>query len=121
VAKIRAEADLKKAEIAASVDMQEAKMEQDRDTIYVQSEMQRAGSEHQARMAELQLKLQIAQLDYATKRQISLDEAKVKLATDSMKLRTTRELAGIKASADMMPKPPVEPPQRAPAGQSFQQ
>jgi hypothetical protein len=38
-----------------------------------------------------------------------------------MKMRTTKELAGMKATADLMPNPPLKPPGRAQPGMSFQQ
>lgn len=115
------QADLKKEQIRAQVDMQEAKMEQDRDTMYVQSDQQRNASEHQARMAELNLKLQLAQLEYASRHQITVEEVKAKLAIESAKLNTQKELAAFGAKASLMQKPPTEPPGRAKPGQSYQQ
>jgi hypothetical protein len=113
------QADMQKAQLQAQTDLQEAQMERDRDTMYAQAEQQRNASEHQARMAELQLKLQLAQLDYANRNQMQLEDVKAKLAIESAKLNTTKELAAMNASAKQLPKPPVEPPGRAPAGQSF--
>lgn len=132
VAKIRAQADaqktqaliqadLQKEQMRAQTDLQEAQMEADRDTMYVQSDAQRNASEHQARMAELQLKLQLAQLEYASKNKITLDEVKAKLAIESAKLNTQKELAAFGAKASLMQKPPTEPPGRANPGQSYQQ
>lgn len=141
-AKIRAEADLQKAQMQAQLEqalaqmksqteMQIAQMREqiglqkiqadtDRDTVYVQAQMQRDQTTAQAKMVELELKRELAMLDYANKQQMTLEQVKAKLAETAMKLNTTKELAGLKATADQMPKPPVEPPGRAPAGESFQ-
>lgn len=48
------------------------------------------------------------------------DALKTRLNETVMKLVTTKELAGMKATADQLPTPPVEPPGRAPAGMSYQ-
>jgi hypothetical protein len=45
---------------------------------------------------------------------------KADLAKEVMKITSTMRLAGVKARADLMPKPPIEPIGRAPAGESFQ-
>ena len=132
VAKIRAQVEQAKtqAEIVAEkeiaameneTDQVRIKVDMDRDRQYVMAEHERNMSEHQARMAELQLKLQIEQLKAATSQNITLDELKGKLAMKAADLQTTKELAGMKASADLLPKPPVEPPQKAIPGMSFQQ
>lgn len=115
------QADLQKEQIRAQTDLQEARLEADRDTMYVQSDAQRNASEHQARMAELNLRLQLAQLDYASKNQITVDEVKAKLAIESAKLNTQKELAAFGAKASLMQKPPTEPPGRANPGQSYSQ
>ena len=60
-------------------------------------------------------------LDYANKRDITLDKAKVDLSKAVMDNNLTRELAQIKAPADQLPKPPVEPPGTAANGMSFTQ
>ena len=141
-AKIRAEADMQKAQMQAELqqmlaqlkaqtDMQIAQMREqiglqkiqadtDRDRAFVQSQAYRDQTAAQAKMAELELKRELAMLDYANKQQMTLEQVKAKLAETAMKLNTTRELAGMRARADEMPTPPVEPPGRAPAGESFQ-
>jgi hypothetical protein len=141
-AKIRAEADLQKAQMQAELqqalaqmktqnDMQIAQMREqiglqkmqvdtDRDRAYVMAENERTQIEHQAKMVELELKRELAMLDYANKQQMTLEQVKARLAETAMKLNATKELAGMKASADQMPKPPIEPPGRAPVGESFQ-
>jgi hypothetical protein len=142
VAKIRSEADMQKAQMQAELqqalaqmktqtDMQIAQMREqiglqkmqvdtDRDRAYVMAESERTQIEHQAKMVELELKRELAMLDYANKQQMTLEQVKAKLAETAMKLNATKELAGMKARSDQMPKPPIEPPGRAPAGESFQ-
>lgn len=58
---------------------------------------------------------------YKGDKDLLLDKLKVDLNRDVMKLTTTKQLAGVKAPASQLPTPPVEPPQRAAPGQSFQQ
>jgi hypothetical protein len=142
VAKIRAEADMQKAQMQAELqkmladmkaqtDMQIAQMREqvglqkiqvdtDRDAVYVQAQMQRDQTMAQAKFAELELKRELAMLEYANQQQLTLEQVKARLAETAMKLNATKELAGLKARADQMPTPPVEPPGRAPAGESFQ-
>ena len=83
--------------------------------------MQRDQAEYQARMAELQLKLQLAQLDYANRHQMQIEDVRAKLAIESAKLNTQKELAAFGAKASLMAKPPTEPPGRAHPGRSYQQ
>jgi hypothetical protein len=107
------------AEIRAQVDLQKSKADTDRDTAYVQAQTEQTHMESQDRREELQLKLQLAQLEYANKRQISLDEVKAELAGTVMKLQTQKELAAHDRAGEAL-KPPTEPAGRAPSGQSFE-
>lgn len=49
------------------------------------------------------------------------DALKAKLAETILKIRSTERLVDKKASADQLPKPPTEPPGKAPAGRSYTQ
>jgi hypothetical protein len=71
-------------------------------------------------MSELSVKRDLAMLDYANRRGITLDQIKADLAKETMRLNTTKQLAGLKVTADRLPKPPVEPAGRAKPGQSYQ-
>lgn len=104
VAKIRSQTDLAKAE-----------MDTDRDTAFVQAQNERTQIDAQARERELQTKYQLALLDYANKRQITLDKAKAELTKVSMQLTVQKQLNGSNAA-----QPAVEPRGRAPEGQAFQ-
>lgn len=120
-AKIRAEADLQKAQIAAQAVQHRIDKDTDRDTVYVNAEAQRTQVEHEARMAELQVKRDLAMLDYANKREMSLEQVKKDLAITAMKLRTQKELAAIPGGEPPAISPPTEPPQQAKPGRAFEQ
>jgi hypothetical protein len=120
-AKIRSASAEKIAGLNADVKVQVDKSDTDRDTIYVQAETQRTQAEHEGRMAELAVRRELAMLDYANKNQLKLNDVKSQLAQTAMKLRATKELAALNATAANLPKPPVEPAGRAPAGRSFTQ
>lgn len=120
VAQIREQGALQRAQMDAQVEMVGIQNERDRDTAYVQAEAMRTRAEHEARREELAMKLQLAQLEYATKHNTTLEEVRAKLAMKSAEINLTRELAQNKATADQMPKPPVEPKGKAPAGESYQ-
>lgn len=64
---------------------------------------------------------ELTEMKYRGDKDKQFDALKTRLNETVMKLTTTRELAGVKAPADQMPAPVVEPPQRAPVGQSYQQ
>jgi len=52
--------------------------------------------------------------------QEALDKRKTELALNVQKIKSTEKLVGMKASSDQLPKPPVEPPGKAPSGESYQ-
>ena len=139
VAQIRAQVDMAKTDKTIQKDMQIAQIENatqqhritvdtDRDTVLVNAEMQKNQQDAQFRREELQMKLQLAQLDYAAKHQMKLEDVKAKLADTSMKLNVTKDLA---VAAHMMDghkskvpapviSPAIEPAGLAPDGESFQ-
>lgn len=118
-AQIRASADLQMKQIDAQTGQLRIKMDTDRDTAYVNAEAARVENERRLRIEELRLKLQIAQLEFASKNQISIDELKTKLASDTMKIDLQRELSGVKGGQVLSP--PVEPPGRAEDGRAYEQ
>ena len=104
------------------------------------NDMERETAKQQAAMTELQFKAAQAVLDrdhdkamkmidrdikmmeYAKDTNISLDKLKVQLSLGSAGMNMQRELSDKKiGSVPEVTTPPVEPPQRAPDGQSFQQ
>jgi hypothetical protein len=123
-AQIRAETDLKKTEMVVGAQVERTKVDTDRDRAYVEAETQRTEREHEARMAELSVKRELALLEYATQQKVSLDRVKSDLAKTAMTLRTQRELAGADRqlrAAEQVAKPAFEPPGRAKPGRAFQQ
>lgn len=121
VAKMNAEKDLQIAEARNQIEELRIKKDIDRDALYAQGVTERTQNDMLAHREELQLKRDLAILEYANREKTNIDAIKAKLADSAMKLSVTKELAGIKAPASSMPKPPVEPPQQAPEGESFQQ
>lgn len=128
-AQIRAQAQLRAAQMAQQTDMSRIKRDTDRDTIYVQAENQRTQNEFQSRREELAVRRELAIMDYANRNKQTLDVVKGKLADTVMKLRTQKELALGAATVDLhkhrnpspqVASPAVEPPGRAPAGEAFQ-
>lgn len=127
-AQIRAATTEKVAAIEAQVDQLRIKSDTDRDTVYVQAERERTQVETAARQRELEAKLQLAQLDYASKHNLKLEDVKAKLADTAMRLNVQKELAAVTLTTDLhkhhnpqVTAPATEPPGRAPAGQAFQQ
>ena len=122
-AQIRAETDLKKTEMVVGAQVERTKVDTDRDRAYVDAETQRTEKEHQARMAELSVKRELALLEYATQQKVSLDKVKSDLAKTAMTLRVQKELAGADnqlRAAEQVAKPAFEPKGRAPDGRAFQ-
>lgn len=127
-ATIRAEID--KAKLAAmqqdneadrQVALQKVKVDTDRDTIYVQAEQERTRITGEAKLHEIEVKRELAMLDYANRHQISLENVKAMLAKTAMTLAAQKQLAGVEQRAPQVARPVVEPPGRAPNGQAFQQ
>ncbi len=126
VAKIRAEVDQMKMQLQQQMKDAELQLKQalgqqdkDRDTVYVQAETERTRNAHQARMVELNLKRELAMLDYANKRELTLEQVKADLAMNTQKLMMQRELAQHDTPGETT-SPPTEPPGKAPDGQSFE-
>ncbi len=115
------------AEIRAQVDMQRSKADTDRDTAYVQAQTEQTKTEYEVRMEELKMKLQLAQLEYANKHTISIEQVKSELAQTTMKLAVQKELSAQSTATDLhkhstpqAENPPTEPAGKAPVGEAFQ-
>lgn len=120
-AQIRAQTDEKIAAQNAQVKQMEIKTDSDRDAIFENGVAQRTQATLDAKAHEMDMKYQLALLDYANREKISLNDAKVQLTRDVMKINSTKELAAQHAPASALPKPPVEPPGKAKAGESYTQ
>ena len=114
-AKIRTEADLKKAAMKRDVDMTRIKSDIDRDSVYSQGVARRDEMTRQSHIEEMQLRERLAMMEYANKNQMTLDKVKADLSKTVMTLNLQEKL-----SAGQVATPAVEPAGRAPDGQSFQ-
>jgi hypothetical protein len=129
VAKINAEVQKErlqveewKTKVNATTSMHKDANDVDRDRMYNDSMAHRDASTAAARREELMLKKEIALLDYANKRSISLDQIKAELAKTSMTLREQRALASMSTQpAKQVATPVAEPPQHAADGRAFQE
>lgn len=110
VAQVRVQGDLEKAKMVQASDMEELKFK-----------AQESGQDRQHEMALKQLDYQIKMMEFAQQSGLSLQQIKKDLAVEASKQNLMRELADKKVETAQMTKPPVEPPQRAPVGQAYQQ
>lgn len=120
LAQLRAQVEMQKAEMARQAEVERMRMDLDRDTAYVQAQSARDQTMAEAKFAELQLKRELALLDYANREKLSLEAVKAQLAQTAMKLNTQKELATLGGKAPQVANPATEPPGRAPDGQAFQ-
>jgi hypothetical protein len=141
VAQIRTEGDLKTTEMEVTTEQARIARDIDRDTMYVQAENERTKTTSATKMAELELRRELAMLDYANKNQLTIEQIKAKLATEGAKMDLQRELAQfghisaqearvseaklgtqqavVEKAVEQVATPAVEPPGRAPNGQGF--
>lgn len=120
-AQIRAEAQV---EVAKSRDQLQAQRNQadiDRDTAYNESLARRDQIAQERAREELNMRWQLALLDYAKQERITLQQAKTQLAETTLKLQVQRELAGADGRGPQVAAPPTEPPGRADDGRAYQE
>jgi len=119
-AEIRAQAQVQVAQSRDQLAAEKIRVDTDRDTKNVQAQTARTLMERDAQNQELAIRYQLAVLDYANKRGIELDKAKVELAKLTMELNLQRELAGADGKGPQVAEPKIEPEGRAPEGEAFQ-
>lgn len=119
-AKIRAESAEKIAGSRDQLAGQKNQNDLDRDNAYQQSLNERDRDNATLRIEELKLKVRLAELEHATQERISVQEAKVALARDTMKLTVQKEIAGSDGVGPQVATPATEPPGQAPDGTAFQ-
>lgn len=120
-AEIRAQAQVETARSRDQLAAQKNQNDLDRDRVYNEVMAGREAANAQFNLQKLELERELALLKYANERQISLDDAKVQLARDTMKLQVQRELAGADGKGPQVATPPTEPPGRADDGQAYQE
>lgn len=119
-AEIRAASAEKIAQSRDQLAGQKNQNDLDRDTAYNNSLAERARTDRELGIQELQLKVRLAELELAQQERISLQDAKVKLADTTMKLAVQKELAGADGKGPQVATPEVEPAGRAEPGRAFQ-
>ncbi|MBU0977409.1 MAG: hypothetical protein KKD18_03265 [Nanoarchaeota archaeon] len=107
VAKIRAEGELKKAELVQKSDMEE-----------LQFKAQEAGLDRQHQTEIKIMEREIKMMELSQTSGLSLDKIKADLAKEFSKQKLMRELADKKTP--QIATPPIEPPGRAKEGQAYQ-
>jgi hypothetical protein len=120
-AKIRAESAERIAAQQNELAAQRNQNDIDRDTAYQNSLNERGAATDALALETLRLKLRLAELEYANQQSISLQDAKVALARDTMKLNLQRELAGADGEGPQGATPAVEPEGRAAEGRAYQE
>lgn len=116
IAQLEAQASMEIEQLRQQTAQLRIKMDTDRDNVYVQTQLQNAQTIYAGKLQELQLKKDIAISEFAMQQQLSIDQAKTKLADTAMKLKVQKELAAIDAKVQMKKdalKPPVQAPGRA--------
>lgn len=128
-AQIRAQTDLQKEQIRQEANVQKMQVDMDRDRVFAQGVTERNQMAYEKNIADMQLRIQemelkreLAMLDYANRTEQTLEQIKADLASDVMKLNLQKELAYNNSAreAEQVITPPTEPAGRAPDGQAFQ-
>lgn len=109
VAQIRTQGDLQKAQLVQSSDMAE---------LQFKAEQAALDREHEKEMKRLDYQIKL--MEFSQQQGLNLDQAKVKLAETSMRLRTQVELSKGN-NAPQVATPPSEPAGRAGPGKAFQE
>jgi hypothetical protein len=135
---IQAQARVEVANIEAQGNIARIERDSERDTAYIMAENERTKTTMATKMAELELRRELAMLEYANKHQLKLEDIKSKLAIEGGRMDLQRELSVMgkldpegftpaavgKTVRDTIPTPQVatpavEPPGRASPGQGF--
>jgi hypothetical protein len=110
------------ATIRTEGDLAKEKLRQESDMAELQFKAEQAELERQHDKTLKEMDLQMKMMEYDEKRNMGLDKLKVQLALGSEGLNLQREQGGKPSpSVPEVTEPPIEPPQQAPDGQSFQQ
>lgn len=120
-AEIRAQAQVQVAQSRDQLQAQRNQNDLDRDRVYNEVLAGREATNYDYNLRRLELERELAVLKYANDRQISLDDAKVALARDTMKLQVQKELAGADGEGPQVATPPTEPEGRAAPGRAYQE
>lgn len=105
----------------AATDAKYKQAEAAADTAKVHVDMQHAMTQTTVQLHEIETRRQLAMLDYATQRGISLEEVKADLAKAAMTINAQEKLNDANNAARHALKPPVQAPGRAADGHAFDQ
>ncbi|MBW2636782.1 MAG: hypothetical protein JRC86_04545 [Deltaproteobacteria bacterium] len=119
-AKIKAETDLKKAEIDQQSDMAEIQTKGALTEQELTFKAEEAEKQRQHDMQMQNMELQIKMMEFASREGINLDQIKGKLSGEAMKLKTQISLAGPDKEGPQVTTPLVEPEGRAKDGRAYQ-
>lgn len=119
-AQIRTEGALQQQQLKSQDNMAKLEKDVDRDRLYAEGVRERNMMTNDMKNKELEMKLQLAMLEYANRNETQLADLKTQLARDSMKLQVQKELSGVEAEVPQITAPIAEPEGRAPDGQAFQ-
>ena len=119
-AKIRTDGAIQQAQIKADTEAERIRKDTDRDALYAAGVTERNQMANEMKSRELEMKLQLAMLEFANKNEMQLADVKMQLSKEAMKLSTQKELSEGAKPAAQVATPAVEPVGRAPDGQAFQ-
>ena len=112
---------IQSAEIRVQGEMQKAQLVQQSDMAEINAKIADAQADRQHEMTLKQIDLQIKQMEFAQQSGLSLQQIKADLAKEASKQNLMRELTDKKMNTAELTKPPIEPPQKAAPGRSFQE
>lgn len=101
-ANLTAEARKAIAELNDTTNKMRIQRDTDRDALYAQAESTRTQVLAEAKMAELQMRRELAMLEYANAQKITLDQLKAKLAIEGGRNDLARELATLPTITDVV-------------------
>lgn len=131
IERLQIQSDQAIAKMTSETTLLRAKLDTDRDTVYVESEMRRAQTDFQATMETLRLKRELAMMEFSAKHNIGMETIKAKLSDTALRLKVQKELAAMEkdtrltehatpAGSDLLP-PPAQVPGKAGNGKAFAQ
>lgn len=100
-AQVTGQTRVKVAEMVNETDRFRVQRDIDRDTKYVQAESERTQITAETRMAEMQMRRELALLEYANREKISLNQLKMQLAIESGRNDLARELATLPTTKEV--------------------
>lgn len=120
VAQLRIQGEMQKAQLVQQSDMAELQLKEKIETssLVLKHKMMEEQHAHDLQIKEMEM--QIKMMELAQAQQISLDSIKAALASDTMKLKTQKELSLLGHQMSQVATPPTEPAGRAPDGEAYQ-